>query len=648
MKKNNFLMLLACLLLFFGCRQELDVVNQEDQTSKYNLTKDNVKTKILKKADYENINFLKADVNQISGFLKTQKYENSASSKSTQIISGYEIYTDTFEEVSYLNAKYHSFYIIGQENAEYEEKLVLKSIDNQIIEKYILRYKRKLNFSIDPNSYQTIKLSDSQNTNGKMMFIDTFSMGCSTYTVTSYECGYTGHHTNGQYCSVLNASMPFNTVSVSFDPNCMASEGGGSSGGGGGGGGGGVPGSYTPPVISIPTSAPLYVIHGPKGTTCNSLGLDASEVDQINSDQSLRLKIYQYIAVSGSTYPLPCDNDFFTEEYKTFIKAIIKYVSESGTPANDLTFDYLNSAYQFFQNEYYDMTEPENFFHRLKALDNALVQNQNLLLDIPCSQLPYWQDVATHQVPQSVKTKMQNIKNQTSYYDNWLLTDLDDGLGTKLNMDLFPVKITTMPNKPNSTQKYTPAEFFEFFRKNINLFAEQFTPISDSVYGIDDTVLWNSSNPLGALIHIDIDLIPLILSDDGTVVCTGYWTNSWMFTTVKAPLDPDHDGIHPVAGNRLFSYFTNPDGSINIYTRGVDRVSRNYSNNSTILNSLIQGGAFAGADKLWTDMQDKLKNYIDTNGGSASKVTPVKYRPDYTKIVNYIKGNATISTLGCH
>lgn len=137
MKKNIFLMLLACIFLFFGCRQELDLMNQENQTNTYNLSRDNVKTQILKKADYEKINFLKADINRISSFLKTQQVGNTDLSKSTQIVNGYEIYIDTFEEVSYLNAKYHSFYILGQENTEYEEKLVLKSIDDKITEKYI-------------------------------------------------------------------------------------------------------------------------------------------------------------------------------------------------------------------------------------------------------------------------------------------------------------------------------------------------------------------------------------------------------------------------------------------------------------------------------------------------------------------------------
>lgn len=146
------------------------------------------------------------------------------------------------------------------------------------------------------------------------------------------------------------------------------------------------------------------------------------------------------------------------------------------------------------------------------------------------------------------------------------------------------------------------------------------------------------------MIHIDIT------PDDGTVVCSGYWANSWMFSTVKAPLDWYHDGVHPVAGNRLFSYYTANDGSIYIYTRGVDRVSHNYSDKALILNHLMESTAFMGADNLWDDMQDKLKAYIDIHGGSSTKIPAVKYRPNYNKIKNYIKGdpNTPLSSLGCH
>lgn len=306
----------------------------------------------------------------------------------------------------------------------------------------------------------------------------------------------------------------------------------------------------------------------------------------------------------------------------------------------------LTFADQFLQQNP-DALNIEQIFVRIKDLDNALIQNHNLLLNIPCNQLDDWQAVATHQVPQSVKDKMQNIKNQTSWWSKWNITDIDDGQGARLNMDLFPVRISNMPNKPGTNQKYTPAEFFDYFRKNINLFAEKFTPIVDSYYGINDTALWFSDNPLGTLIHITIP------GDNGTVICSGVSTNTWVFSTVEAPKGWSYDGIHPVAGNRFFSYYTNPnDGSITIYTRGVDRISTNVvdqgSNINNVVNYLQESTAFYLADQLWKGMQDKLSAYVNSNGGNANKVSETTYRPVYTKIKNYIKGNAPLSSLGCN
>lgn len=643
MKKTNFLMLLA-FVVFIGCRQELDVINPEKQSEVYQLTKDNVKTKMLKKADYDNMEYLQADVTKVSNFLKTKQNEAESSSKSIQVINGYEVYTDAFEEVSYLDAKYHSFYIISDKDPNaYEEKLVLKSVNDKIIEKYIVRYKRKPDFSIDAGSYQTLKLSDPPAANSKIMYVDTFSMGCSTYVVTSYECGYTGHHTNGQYCNVLNINMPYNTVSITFDSSCTAGGSGSGESGSSGGGGGAVPGSYTPPVITIPTSAPIYTTHGPKGKTCNPLALNSSEIDQINNDQSLRLRIYQYIAASGSGYPLPCEDSFFADEYKAFIKAIIKYVTDTNTPANDLTFDYLNSAYQFFQDEYYDMTQPENFLHRVKVLEDALVQNPNLLLNIPCNKIDDWKPIADHSIPQSVKDKLKNINTKTHWYqDDLIIQNLDNAKGKSLNMDLFSVKISNLPNKPGTNQKFTPKEFFDYFRLNLNNFAETFTPVVDADLGVNDTALWNSANPLNALISI---YIPVIVGhNNGTVICSGVTTNTWVFTTITSPWDSEH----PVSGNRFFSYYMNPnDNAMYIYTRGLDRVNLQIFNKFSPDNN----PAFNGADELWSGMQAKIKKFVKDNGGGengATIMSPEIYRPDWAKVKDYFRGNKPLSALGCN
>lgn len=332
--------------------------------------------------------------------------------------------------------------------------------------------------------------------------------------------------------------------------------------------------------------------------------------------------------------------------------SIISFLREDGsyqenwTLINNILTEHnptLGIAVLNFIKENPDTLTKAEIIIRIKALDNALAQNPNLLLDIPCGELPKWQDVATHQVPQSVKTKLQNIKNQTSWWSNWQITDLDDGASARINMDVFPIHINSLPNKPNSTQKYTPEEFFNFFRLNLNLFAEKFTPIVDSYYGINDYALWNSSNPLGALIHIEIPI------DNGTVVCSGFGPKAWVFSTIKAPMSMGYDGIHPVAGNRLFGYYVDPsDNTMYVYTRGVDRVSQVATSFPNLANYLIEVAAFQGADQLWKGMQDKLTKYINDREGNANKIPETTYRTNYSKVRNYLKGNALLSSLGCH
>lgn len=103
-----------------------------------------------------------------------------------------------------------------------------------------------------------------------------------------------------------------------------------------------------------------------------------------------------------------------------------------------------------------------------------------------------------------------------------------------------------------------------------------------------------------------------------------------------------------MAGNRKFSYYTDPnDGSITIYTRGVDRLSNINSNDTPLLNFLSESFAFSAADDLWEDMQTKLSNYVNSHGGNSTKVTPEKFRPKYEGIEDYLKGKSLLNSLGC-
>lgn len=71
-------------------------------------------------------------------------------------------------------------------------------------------------------------------------------------------------------------------------------------------------------------------------------------------------------------------------------------------------------------------------------------------------------------------------------------------------MDYFPVTVTQLPIIDGVRQ--TPEQFLEYIRKNINSFVDtnyaEFEPYQWC--GMDEPALWNSSNPIGAVIGIDI------------------------------------------------------------------------------------------------------------------------------------------------
>lgn len=85
-----------------------------------------------------------------------------------------------------------------------------------------------------------------------------------------------------------------------------------------------------------------------------------------------------------------------------------------------------------------------------------------------------------------------------------------------------------------------------------------------------------------------------------------------------------------------------------IYTRGVDRVSKKVTDSPNLANYLMESTAFYGADQLWKGMQYQLSAYINQRGGNAIKVPEVTYRPKYSKIRDYLKGKAPISSLDCN
>lgn len=146
-----------------------------------------------------------------------------------------------------------------------------------------------------------------------------------------------------------------------------------------------------------------------------------------------------------------------------------------------------------------------------------------------------------------------------------------------------------------------------------------------------ETDLWFSNNPLGSIVYIDIPL------DDGVVVCNEYTSSYWYFMTMNAP----YVGNHPVSRTRQFGYEQNPNGSYNFFVIGVDRID------SSIMELIALSQMFGGADNLWNIFQIKTKDFVNSNGGNSTIVTPVKNRPDWDKVQQVLNGERPISDLGC-
>lgn len=124
---------------------------------------------------------------------------------------------------------------------------------------------------------------------------------------------------------------------------------------------------------------------------------------------------------------------------------------------------------------------------------------------------------------------------------------------------------------------------------------------------------------------------------NGSVIVSHFSTNKWTFSTI---FDPKY-GMHPVSGHRDFGYTQNPNGSYTFYTRGVDRLT---SIDVAVLQALT-GTPFNRADALWTSFIEKIRLFVDQNGGSASRAFVEIERPDWQKVRDVLDGKAPSSTL---
>lgn len=294
--------------------------------------------------------------------------------------------------------------------------------------------------------------------------------------------------------------------------------------------------------------------------------------------------------------------------------------------------------------------DPAYKFERFDELYDILTIKEGLIKE--CGNQNEWADLLNFIPPQIVQSRIKQLGK------GWKLQDLINGAGITLNMDYFPIKITSMPFKGDGTPaKWQPEELFEYIRKNINEFVDvsksKFEPYSEY-----DKNLWQSNNPLTSVISINIPF------DDGSVICSQYSGCCWVFSTLSAPQWPySEDGTHPVCGNRQFGYNTN-NNETTIFTRGVDRFYQPISLNwfyppdpqdlwlndpTKLLTYLVEKVAFEGADDLWKSLQAGIRTWVILRGGQAEIIAPETNRPIVGNIIKQLlKESQKITALPCN
>ncbi len=283
----------------------------------------------------------------------------------------------------------------------------------------------------------------------------------------------------------------------------------------------------------------------------------------------------------------------------------------------------------------------ETILERAEELAEALENDPDLLLRLTnCEDLARWQRIASHRFPAKVQNKMQRLSQENPDYGFLSVNDYMTG-GLTANMDYFSVKVNKLP------AGVSPNELLEEIRLDINSYINtvfsEFNPETNLDTGEDEVKLWNSVNPVGALLTIDIPTNP------GSVMCVNRDRSSWMFTTVKTP----KDGLHPVSGNREFGYKANLDGSIEIYTSGVDRFTLykdeklgEYLVDLTL--GVVAEDAFYGADKLWKSFQKGLKENLERRGMVVEIIRQDPLRIDFFEIRRFLKGEIELEEIQCN
>ncbi len=277
----------------------------------------------------------------------------------------------------------------------------------------------------------------------------------------------------------------------------------------------------------------------------------------------------------------------------------------------------------------------------------------------PCPGLTdSWRYQINFKPPQSVINKLEQLAQDVAFMNSmdrpienlpnsWFVQSIKNAEGIAINVDNFSVYFTEFP--VINGQRVDMNGLMDYVRTNINDFVSpdhgSFSP--HSATGTDEGAIWNSSNPVGAVLSIAIPV------DQGSVICSqyspGYQSASWTFSTIHDP----YNNNHPVSGNRTFGIYESGNGWV-FYTQGADRLTGYFDSLLGIVTKAMNGQElqFAKSDEMWKNFQAKIAQFLNENDGisgvnTAEVRTPVTNRPDWQKVKEALENNLSLSTVPC-
>ena len=279
------------------------------------------------------------------------------------------------------------------------------------------------------------------------------------------------------------------------------------------------------------------------------------------------------------------------------------------------------------------------------SLYTELLNNRDALL-LPCPGLTdAWRPIVEFRPPQAIRDKLDYLSTTgfSSGWDQYYVQNLKDAWGPTINLDRYSIQFSQLPIV--NGQRLTMEQTLNYIRLNLSIHTGTvFTPQTQT--GQNEATLWNSNNPTGAVVCIDLSLI-----DTGDVIVSdyskGYNSVSWTFSTIHDPFSHDH----PVSGTRVFGMMQTANG-YEFYTMGADRLTGMGDAVYGWLSDVRENGQnpqqFDLGHDFWAGTMNNLQNKLFTPQGIPSSIPqPIENHPDFSQLQYILNNNLPLSNLDC-